>query len=374
MTADKPFTPHGHPSRSSAVSRYIDLYREHCGALPTLNNQECEAIWQFVQWALSESVPITYGQIVKDARAIVGISDDKQGEWDREGQAELLREFAEVIQKDRPDSAIPDAMRSIADTLAASPSDKVDAAYVIQKLRQRSDAYHHERHSGFYSNGDAALDSEAALLLEQLTKSAGLRSAESYECQIKAQHQVIAERDATIASLRSHARPSEWLKEALHNMGTHSPAMLEVLGDHLSTAQAEEVLRLTRGTRSATERSTCTLGVGCQEAGVCYAAAHGEPERCDAPQSTRYLTPGTSRNTAPLYGSDASKPGTISHTLAHHLRQAIRFITHTEAFGRQAETGILQAGNDQSTAFNVDEAKAVLRSSERTDSPDRGNA
>jgi hypothetical protein len=55
MTADKPFTPHGHPSRSSAVSRYIDLYREHCGALPTLNNQECEAIWQFVQWALSES-------------------------------------------------------------------------------------------------------------------------------------------------------------------------------------------------------------------------------------------------------------------------------------------------------------------------------
>jgi hypothetical protein len=177
-----------------------------------------------------------------------------------------------------------------------------------------------------------------------------------------------------LKALQSHARPSEWLKEALHNMGTHSPAMLEVLGDHLSTAQAEEVLRLTRGTRSATERSTCTLGVGCQEAGVCYAAAHGEPERCDAPQSTRYLTPGTSRNTAPLYGSDASKPGTISHTLAHHLRQAIRFITHTEAFGRQAETGILQAGNDQSTAFNVDEAKAVLRSSERTDSPDRGNA
>jgi hypothetical protein len=45
-------------SRSSAVSRYIDLYREHCGALPTLNNQECEAIWQLVQWALSETRPI----------------------------------------------------------------------------------------------------------------------------------------------------------------------------------------------------------------------------------------------------------------------------------------------------------------------------
>jgi hypothetical protein len=95
----------------------------------------------------------------------------------------------------------------VKDSPPAPSFDKVDAAYVIQKLRQRSDAYHHERHSGFYSNGDAALDSEAALLLEQLTKSAGLRSAESYECQIKAQHQVIAERDATIASLRSHEQP-----------------------------------------------------------------------------------------------------------------------------------------------------------------------
>lgn len=26
----------------------------------------------------------------------------------------------------------------------------------------------------------------------------------------------------------------------------------------------------------------CTFGVGCQEAGVCYAAAMGEPDRCDA--------------------------------------------------------------------------------------------
>lgn len=24
----------------------------------------------------------------------------------------------------------------------------------------------------------------------------------------------------------------------------------------------------------------CTMGVGCDEAGMCYAAAHGEPERC----------------------------------------------------------------------------------------------
>jgi hypothetical protein len=58
---------------------------------------------------------------------------------------------------------------------------------------------------------DAALHRNAADQLAQMVvdslPSAGLRSAESYECQIKAQHQVIAERDATIASLRSHEQP-----------------------------------------------------------------------------------------------------------------------------------------------------------------------
>lgn len=28
-----------------------------------------------------------------------------------------------------------------------------------------------------------------------------------------------------------------------------------------------------------TER-ICTLGVGCEQAGVCYAAAHGQPDQC----------------------------------------------------------------------------------------------
>lgn len=27
----------------------------------------------------------------------------------------------------------------------------------------------------------------------------------------------------------------------------------------------------------------CDLGVGCDEAGVCYAQAHGEPDRCGKP-------------------------------------------------------------------------------------------
>lgn len=29
--------------------------------------------------------------------------------------------------------------------------------------------------------------------------------------------------------------------------------------------------------------SQCTMGVGCDEAGVCFALANGEPERCDKP-------------------------------------------------------------------------------------------
>jgi hypothetical protein len=28
--------------------------------------------------------------------------------------------------------------------------------------------------------------------------------------------------------------------------------------------------------------STCDLGVGCEETGVCYAIAHGQPDKCGA--------------------------------------------------------------------------------------------
>lgn len=27
-------------------------------------------------------------------------------------------------------------------------------------------------------------------------------------------------------------------------------------------------------------RHTCSLGVGCEEYGICYAAAHGKPDQC----------------------------------------------------------------------------------------------
>lgn len=33
------------------------------------------------------------------------------------------------------------------------------------------------------------------------------------------------------------------------------------------------------GRLQAKER--CTMGVGCEEAGTCYAAAHSQPERCE---------------------------------------------------------------------------------------------
>jgi hypothetical protein len=32
-------------------------------------------------------------------------------------------------------------------------------------------------------------------------------------------------------------------------------------------------------------KAGCSMGVGCDEAGVCYAMAHGQPERCAAPQA-----------------------------------------------------------------------------------------
>lgn len=35
-------------------------------------------------------------------------------------------------------------------------------------------------------------------------------------------------------------------------------------------------------------RHECNMGVGCEEYGVCYASAHGEPERCGRPDGDKY--------------------------------------------------------------------------------------
>lgn len=34
-----------------------------------------------------------------------------------------------------------------------------------------------------------------------------------------------------------------------------------------------------------TVRATCLMGVGCEEAGVCFALAHGQPDQCGRPDS-----------------------------------------------------------------------------------------
>lgn len=45
--------------------------------------------------------------------------------------------------------------------------------------------------------------------------------------------------------------------------------------------------------------------------------------------------------------------------LRHHLSQAMRFIECT--YGPSATKGIVQCGNDKSTAFHVDKARAALK-------------
>lgn len=51
----------------------------------------------------------------------------------------------------------------------------------------------------------------------------------------------------------------------------------------MNAAKEIELQQLLRGRAQEEEprvRHTCNMGVGCEEYGVCYAAAHGEPERC----------------------------------------------------------------------------------------------
>lgn len=54
------------------------------------------------------------------------------------------------------------------------------------------------------------------------------------------------------------------------------------------------------------------------------------------------------------------KEQALVDALRHHLTQAHKFIESTEAFGQSAISGILQAGNDKSTAWNINESKAAL--------------
>lgn len=48
-------------------------------------------------------------------------------------------------------------------------------------------------------------------------------------------------------------------------------------------AAMEDVIRMRDLRRPARCRpKTCSLGVGCEEAGTCYAVAHNQPDQCGA--------------------------------------------------------------------------------------------
>ncbi|MDZ4250407.1 MAG: DUF551 domain-containing protein [Candidatus Nanopelagicales bacterium] len=47
---------------SASIGRYIDLYREHCGTTPLLNNQECEVIRRLVDETIRASPPEALGE------------------------------------------------------------------------------------------------------------------------------------------------------------------------------------------------------------------------------------------------------------------------------------------------------------------------
>ena len=61
---------------------------------------------------------------------------------------------------------------------------------------------------------------------------------------------------AELAAARSATTPSDRLRAALRDIGTHSSVLLEVFGDYLSTAQAEQVLDRTRN--ASTDESSKT--------------------------------------------------------------------------------------------------------------------
>lgn len=68
--------------------------------------------------------------------------------------------------------------------------------------------------------------------------------------------------------------------------GGISQGTLKAARDAIYTPYRAAQVALLRGRAQDEEprvRHTCDMGVGCEEAGVCYATAHGEPDRCGQP-------------------------------------------------------------------------------------------
>ena len=52
----------------------------------------------------------------------------------------------------------------------------------------------------------------------------------------------------------------------------------------------------------------CTLGVGCDEVGQCYASAHGEPDRCEVPEAAPFDQAAWERLGTTLHATCDSNP------------------------------------------------------------------
>ena len=71
--------------------------------------------------------------------------------------------------------------------------------------------------------------------------------------------------------------------------GTHRLALKFALALFNNPQSEDPLLPLLRGVAQEQEprvKHTCSLGVGCEESGVCYALANGQPEQCGKPSNS----------------------------------------------------------------------------------------
>ena len=72
--------------------------------------------------------------------------------------------------------------------------------------------------------------------------------------------------------------PREAGEAAFYECEGNNAACLKAAFDAYEAAQLAQAAPVT---------GLCTMGIGCVETGICYAAANGQPERCAAPSSPK---------------------------------------------------------------------------------------
>jgi hypothetical protein len=87
------------------------------------------------------------------------------------------------------------------------------------------------------------------------------------------------------------------------------------------------------------EAASCTMGVGCDEAGVCYATAHGEPERCPKAEAAS-----SDEERSRLASAAAQQPGYhVKTTSGYFPRRAV--FEHLTPLERQIKRAMLAVEN-----------------------------